>query len=129
MNTPVSGTPLLLLRLEGFVLLVAAVVAYHLIGGSWLRFGLLLLVPDIGLAGYAANPRVGAAAYNALHTYMAPGALAVLGLSGVVTGVWPLCLIWIAHIGMDRALGLGLKFATAFGHTHLGTVGRAAPTR
>ena len=108
MNTPVSGTPLLLLRLEGFVLLVAAVVAYQLIGGSWLRFALLLLVPDIGLAGYAANPRVGAAAYNALHTYMAPAALAVLGLSGVVTGVWPLCLIWIAHIGMDRALGLGL---------------------
>jgi hypothetical protein len=127
LNTPVSGTPRLLLRLEGFVLLVAAVVAYQLIGGSWLRFGLLLLVPDVGLAGYAANPRVGAAAYNALHTYMAPAALALLGLSGVLTDVWPLCLIWLAHIGMDRVLGLGLKFPTAFGHTHLGTVGRITP--
>jgi hypothetical protein len=29
---------------------------------------------------------------------------------------------------MDRTLGLGLKFASAFRDTHLGTVGRVAPT-
>lgn len=128
MATPVSGTPRLLLRLEGLVLLVAAVVTYQLIGGSWWQFGLLVLVPDVGLAGYVANPRIGAATYNSLHTYLGPAVLALLGLSGVLRDVWPLCVIWMAHIGMDRALGLGLKFGSAFSHTHLGTVGRVAPT-
>jgi hypothetical protein len=35
-----------------------------------------------------------------------------------------LALIWVAHIGFDRLLGYGLKYATAFGHTHLGVVGK-----
>jgi hypothetical protein len=33
-------------------------------------------------------------------------------------------LIWLAHIGADRGLGYGLKYATAFGDTHLGYIGR-----
>ena len=38
-------------------------------------------------------------------------------------------LIWCAHIGFDRALGYGLKYAEGFGFTHLRRVGRtpAAP--
>jgi Domain of unknown function (DUF4260) len=32
-------------------------------------------------------------------------------------------LIWIAHIGFDRALGYGLKYPTRFGDTHLGRRG------
>lgn len=39
-----------------------------------------------------------------------------------------LCLLaglaWVAHIGLDRMLGYGLKYASAFGHTHLGRIGR-----
>jgi hypothetical protein len=35
-------------------------------------------------------------------------------------------LIWAAHVGIDRALGFGLKYASAFGDTHLGRIGRAA---
>ncbi|HJU52615.1 MAG TPA: DUF4260 family protein, partial [Acidimicrobiia bacterium] len=31
---------------------------------------------------------------------------------------------WLAHIGLDRFLGYGLKYADAFGHTHLGEIGR-----
>ncbi len=33
-------------------------------------------------------------------------------------------LIWVAHIGFDRMLGYGLNYPTAFGHTHLGLVGK-----
>jgi hypothetical protein len=29
-------------------------------------------------------------------------------------------LIWCAHIGFDRTLGYGLKYAEGFGYTHLG---------
>jgi hypothetical protein len=30
-----------------------------------------------------------------------------------------LALIWLAHIGADRALGYGLKYPTRFQDTHL----------
>jgi hypothetical protein len=30
-----------------------------------------------------------------------------------------LSLIWIAHIGLDRMLGFGLKYPTRFNDTHL----------
>lgn len=30
-----------------------------------------------------------------------------------------LALIWTAHIGFDRLLGFGLKYATGFKDTHL----------
>jgi hypothetical protein len=33
-----------------------------------------------------------------------------------------MALIWLAHIGVDRLLGYGLKYPTAFTDTHLGRV-------
>jgi len=33
-------------------------------------------------------------------------------------------IIWIAHIGFDRSLGYGLKYADGFGYTHLGLIGK-----
>ena len=124
MNTPVTGTTRVLLRIEGLVLLIAAVVAYQALSASWLRFALLFLVPDVALVGYAIGTRAGAIAYNAAHTYLAPASLAALAFFNITPSAWPICVIWIAHIGMDRALGLGLKFSSAFGDTHLGRVGR-----
>ena len=35
-----------------------------------------------------------------------------------------IAMIWLAHIGFDRALGYGLKYATGFGFTHLGRIGK-----
>ena len=128
MDTPVSGTPRLLLRLEGLVLLTAAIIGYHELHGSWWLFALLLLVPDVALAAYAAGPRIGAMGYNAFHSYLAPAVLAAIAYATRLPVLWPFCLIWFAHIGMDRAFGLGLKFPTAFRDTHLGPVGRIAPT-
>jgi len=128
MDTPVSGTPRLLLRLEGLALLAVSVVGYHALDASWPRFALLFLVPDASIVAYIAGPRAGAIAYNAVHTYFGPASLAALACLDVVPGEWPICLIWMAHIGMDRSLGLGLKFASAFQDTHLGRVGRIAPT-
>ena len=74
---------------------------------------MLFLVPDLALIGYLGGPRAGAMLYNAFHTYLAPAALAALAYAGVLADAWPLCLIWVAHIGLDRALGLGLKFDTS----------------
>jgi hypothetical protein len=35
-----------------------------------------------------------------------------------------IAMIWLAHIGFDRALGYGLKYASGFGFTHLGRIGK-----
>ena len=35
-------------------------------------------------------------------------------------------MIWAAHIGIDRALGFGLKYPDAFSSTHLGGIGGRA---
>lgn len=119
--------PLLLLRLEGGAALALAVLAYAQTGVSWWWFAGLLLTPDLAMLGYLGGPRLGAACYNAAHTYLGPAALGAAAWAGE----WPLgvalALVWAAHVGMDRALGYGLKRPTAFGDTHLGRIGRRAP--
>ncbi len=111
--------PNLLLRLEGLVLLVAAIALYAHIGGGWLLFIALLLAPDLSALGYFAGQRVGSVCYNIAHTIALPIAL---GLASLFLG-WQLgialCLIWLAHIGMDRAVGYGFKYVTSFKDTHM----------
>ena len=120
----VTGVPRVLLRLEGLAAIGAAVWAYQLSGGNWGWFAVLLLVPDLSMFAYLAGPRAGAIAYNAVHTYIGPGLLAALAWVTHASWFASLALIWIAHIGIDRALGYGLKYATAFSDTHLGRIGR-----
>lgn len=121
-STPVTGEPRAWLRAEGLAVLLLAAWLYARGGHSWGLFALLFLAPDVSLAGYLAGPRVGAAAYNTLHSYVGPVVAAALALT---TGrPATAALIWAAHIGFDRLLGYGLKYPTAFGHTHLGQVGR-----
>ena len=121
----VVGGPRLLLRLEGLALCAAAVLVYALSGHSWLLFAVLLLAPDLSFAAYLAGPRFGAACYNAVHATIGPLAL---GVAGSILA-WPLAvavaLIWLAHIGIDRALGYRLKYDRGFGFTHLGRIGGA----
>ncbi|HEX4296183.1 MAG TPA: DUF4260 domain-containing protein [Rhizomicrobium sp.] len=111
-------------RLEGLALLAAGLAPYARLGGDWMLFAKLFLLPDLSFAAYLFGPRAGAFAYNAMHSTL--GALA-LGAFGYLTGEPFACLIaliWLCHIGFDRALGYGLKYASAFGDTHLGRVGR-----
>ena len=112
--------PKLLLHLEGLSVLVAASIAYHASGFAWWQFGALFLAPDLAMIGYALGPKVGAAIYNAVHTYVAVGALWLLGHWNDISSISPICLIWVAHIGFDRLLGFGLKYPDAFKDTHLG---------
>ena len=37
-----------------------------------------------------------------------------------------IALVWFAHIGLDRALGYGLKYDAGFRFTHLGRIGKDA---
>ena len=71
----VTAAPLRWLRLEGFALLVSAVVGFGVNGRSWWLFAALLLAPDVGAVGYVINLRVGAVAYNIAHVTVLPLAL------------------------------------------------------
>jgi hypothetical protein len=119
-NLPFSlSGPNFLLRLEGLVLFLAAVALYRTQGGEWLMFALLLFVPDIGMLGYLANLRVGALVYNLVHFMAVPAALLLIGLSAQSPLTIQIAAIWLAHINMDRVVGYGLKYTTAFKDTHL----------
>jgi hypothetical protein len=120
----VNGAPRLLLRAEGLAVALASIAAFARSGASWLLFAALILAPDLSMLGYVAGPRAGAAAYNAVHIYLGPVALlAGAAVLGAPTGM-AIALIWSAHIGVDRALGYGLKYGESFGATHLGRIGR-----
>lgn len=111
--------PRVLVNLEGAAAFAVALVLYWRLDGNWLLFIVLLLAPDLGMIGYLRNTRLGAAIYNLFHTESLPLVLAVAGLlSATPLLVW-LSLIWLAHIGMDRALGFGLKYPTESKDTHL----------
>ena len=120
-----------MLNLEGAAVLAAILWVYFFrIEGSWILFAGLLMAPDVALLGYVTrNNRVGAACYNASHTYLLPIAIVV---SGVATELGhqrieyldsdvtvQIGLVLMAHIAMDRALGYGLKYATGPKPTHL----------
>jgi Domain of unknown function (DUF4260) len=119
MRGVVERLPRLLLHAEGAAVAVAAVALYLDAGYAWWLLLVLALAPDLSMVGYLAGPRVGAVAYDAAHTYVLPVALAA---AGVVTGgdtEIQLGLIWLTHIGVDRAIGYGLKYPSGFKDTHL----------
>ena len=111
--------PAAMLRVEGATMLVGSVLLYWINGGSWWLFALLLLAPDVSMAGYLAGPRVGAALYNAFHSYLLAAALGIFGLLAGAPLAVSVALVWFAHIGMDRLVGYGLKYPTEFKDTHL----------
>lgn len=123
MTNAVSGGVRVLLRLEGLCILVASVLAYAKFGNGWGTFALFFFAPDLSFAGYLAGSKVGAMAYNLAHSLV--GALAVLAAGVLLSAPVAVSagIIWLAHIGFDRALGYGLKYAAGFKFTHLGVIG------
>jgi hypothetical protein len=109
-----------LLRAEGAAVAAGAIAFAVVRGDSLLLFALLFLAPDLSMLGYLGGRRLGSLTYNAVHTYLGPGALLAVGLvAGVDLAIFG-GLLWTAHVGVDRAVGYGLKYADApFAETHL----------
>ena len=122
----VTGGLRTLLRLEGLTLFVGMTLLYAVWGGAWWVYLILFLVPDLSMAAYLAGPKVGAIVYNAAHSYMVPMSLMVTGFGMESPLTLSIAMIWLAHIGIDRALGYGLKYDAGFTFTHLGRIGREA---
>lgn len=109
-----------LLRLEGLAIAAAALAAFVVLDGPWWLLVVLFLAPDLSMLGYLVGPRLGSRAYNLVHTYTLPLGVGALGAWADGTLVLQAVAIWIAHIGVDRLAGYGLKYETGFKDTHLG---------
>jgi hypothetical protein len=107
------------LRAEALTTLVAGIVGYGYLGGPWLAFVPLLLVPDVAMVGFLRNARLGSLTYNVGHNLGTAGVALGLGLSLGVGWLAIAGCVLVAHIGMDRLLGYGLKYPTTFKDTHL----------
>ncbi len=112
--------PRALLHLEGAAVLLLATAAFFRLGYPWWWFLLLMIAPDFSLLALAAGPRVGAMVYNAVHTMIGPLALLGIGwwLGGVQSVTVAVALGWLAHIGMDRMVGYGLRYTDATKRSH-----------
>jgi hypothetical protein len=122
----VTGGARTVLRLEGLVLFIGMTLLYYIWDGSWWVYALLFFVPDVSFAGYLGGPRIGALVYNTAHSYLAPVAMMTGGFATASPLVLSIAMIWLAHIGFDRALGSGLKYAAGFSFTHLGRIGKSS---
>ena len=116
------SSPKALLHIEGLAVLAAACILYRELGASWFWFGVLFLAPDLSMLGYVLGKKIGARAYNAGHTYAAPFLLWLVVYFAHQPALFPVCVIWVAHIGFDRLIGFGLKYETGFKDTHLAKV-------
>ena len=115
-----------LIRLEELFLFLLSIFLFAQLDYAWWWYPILFLVPDIGMVGYVANPRVGAITYDLFHHK----AIAVMAyVTGDFLGSHVLQLagvIMLGHSSLDRVFGYGLKFPDSFKHTHLGQLGASS---
>ena len=122
----VSGGVRAVLRLEGLALFIGMTLLYYIWDGDWWIYAILFFMPDLSFAAYLSGPRFGAMIYNAAHSYLVPMAIMTTGFATASPLILSIAMIWLAHIGFDRALGYGLKYETGFSFTHLGRIGKAS---
>lgn len=108
-----------LVKLEGLTIFLASLYFYSLLNASWLLFVLLWLLPDLFMLGYLKDKKTGSIVYNIVHNYMFVFIVTALGIFLQNNFIISLGVITLSHIGMDRFLGYGLKYAKGFKQTHI----------
>lgn len=113
-----------IIKFEELGQLALAVLLFSQLDYAWWVFPACLLLPDLSMIGYLANPRIGALLYNIFHHKL-------LAIACIAIGYWldePLAslagVILLGHSAMDRALGYGLKYSDSFKNTHMGRIGK-----
>ncbi|MEN1968480.1 DUF4260 domain-containing protein [Lentibacillus sp. N15] len=112
----------ILLHTEGWTVLILSTYFYFHLGYSGILFAILLFIPDLSALGYLKSNKVGSVLYNIFHTYCIPVAIIMYGMLVNNHTSLMIALIWVAHIGMDRMFGFGLKYPTKFQDTHFNRV-------
>ncbi len=118
------GQSIIFQRAEALAIFSASLFIYWHLDFSLVIFIALLFVFDIFMLGYLLNNKIGAYVYNLGHSMLIPSLLIAAGLATDNRQIIGFSLIWFAHIGLDRALGYGLKLTSGFKETHLGHIGK-----
>src|SRR3546814_14561242 len=113
-----------LVKLEELGQFLLSIILFSQLDYVWWIFPACILLPDLSMIGYLANPKVGAWLYNFFHHKFV--AISVLGL-----GFWlndPIITlsgaILFGHSAMDTIFGYGLKYGDDFKNKHLGWIGK-----
>ena len=112
-----------LLKLEEIGLFLLSLVLFARSGYDWWVFPVLLLLPDLGMIGYALGPAFGATTYNLAHHRGLAVVFYAVGSLSQYSAVALLGLIIVGQSSLDRVFGYGLKYPDSFYHTHLGWFG------
>lgn len=108
-----------LIRLEEVAIFCLSIFLFSLLNYNWWLFPLLLLLPDLAMAGYLADPKTGAVLYNIFHHRGISLAVYIVGALIDQQILQLLGVILFAHSTLDRIFDFGLKYADDFKHTHL----------
>lgn len=109
----------LMLNIEGLAVAVFSVLAFFYLGGVWWIFVVGFFAIDVSMIGYVWNNKIGAFVYNFFHIYPWSLVLIFLGMFMGELIYTQLGFVWMFHIGLDRAVGYGLKYSKGFNETHL----------
>lgn len=112
------------LKLEEALMMILGIVLFSELSLSWWWFIGLFFAPDLGMIGYAVNPKAGAITYNIMHH---KGIAVAIYLAGWYINneiAMFVGALLFAHSAFDRMLGYGLKYPDAFTNTHLGRIGK-----
>lgn len=112
-----------LLKLEELGQFLLSILLFNQLDYTWWVFPACILLPDLSMIGYLANPKIGAWIYNLFHHKL----IAIIVLS---FGFWLdhsllslVGIILFGHSAIDRIFGYGLKYKENFKSTHLGWMG------
>jgi hypothetical protein len=113
-----------ILRMEEAAMFGLCIYALSFFHVSWWVYLLLLIAPDISIAGYGVNKAVGTVCYNLAHHKGIAVAVFVTGF--ILRNEWMqiIGIILFGHSSMDRMFGFGLKLPEGFNHTHLEIIGK-----
>jgi Domain of unknown function (DUF4260) len=126
----------IVLKLEELAMWIGSIILLAYWEVDWWWYLLLVLGPDISMAGYLVNNKAGAWCYNLFHhkgvafIFMLLAYALKLGFP-LFDSDWILIsgIILFGHSSMDRFFGYGLKYEKGFKFTHLGEIGKKSDLR
>ncbi|HVM88720.1 MAG TPA: DUF4260 domain-containing protein [Puia sp.] len=113
-----------ILKLEELAMFLFSIYLFNQLHFSWWWYLILILLPDISMAGYIINNTIGAACYNTAHHKGVALIVYMVGLCLHHESIQLAGIILFGHSSMDRIMGYGLKYDKGFKFTHLGEIGK-----
>ncbi|HSL42903.1 MAG TPA: DUF4260 domain-containing protein [Anaerolineales bacterium] len=105
-----------LMKLEEITLVALSFFLFLALDYAWWWFPVLFFVPDISLAGYLINKRVGAALYNIVHHKALSILLYLAGSLAQFPALQMAGVVMLGHSSFDRVLGFELQQSTSKGN-------------